>query len=111
VVRNLLVQHFGGSEAAGSVRRARAGRDGPAWGPVATALRERTVLALLASLLSLEEIGAELTVPINTVKSYVRSIYNKLGISSRRTAVLAGYEHGLIATPPAATGYPVTLSG
>jgi hypothetical protein len=50
-------------------------------------------------------------VPINTVKSYVRSIYNKLGISSRRTAVLAGYEHGLIATPPAATGYPVTLSG
>jgi hypothetical protein len=45
------------------------------------------------------------------VKTYVRSIYNKLGISSRRTAVLAGYEHGLTATPPAGTGYPVTLSG
>jgi LuxR family maltose regulon positive regulatory protein len=109
VVRNLLVQHFGGLEAAGSVRRARAGRDGPAWGPVATALRERTVLALLASLLSLEEIGAELTVPINTVKTYVRSIYNKLGISSRRTAVLAGYAS--LRRPPAGTEYPVTLSG
>jgi hypothetical protein len=33
----------------------------------------------------------------------VRSIYGKLGVSSRRTAVLAGYERGLIAATPAIT--------
>jgi hypothetical protein len=45
-------------------------------------------------------LGMAVGVPTNTVKTYVRSIYNKLGISSRRTAVLAGYENGLIATTP-----------
>ena len=33
---------------------------------------------------------------MNTVKSHVRSIYSKLGVSSRRSAVLTAYEHGLI---------------
>jgi LuxR family maltose regulon positive regulatory protein len=65
--------------------------------------RERAVLALLPSLLSLEEIGADLSVSVNTVKTHVRSIYGKLGVSSRRTAVLAGYERGLIAPAPALT--------
>ena len=48
-----------------------------------------SVLALLPSMLSLEEIALDLTVSVNTVKSHVRSIYMKLGVSSRRLAVLA----------------------
>jgi LuxR family maltose regulon positive regulatory protein len=58
--------------------------------------RELTVLGLLPSLLSLDEIAADLTVSVNTVKSHVRSIYAKLGVSSRRLAVLAAHEHGLL---------------
>jgi LuxR family maltose regulon positive regulatory protein len=45
--------------------------------------RELTVLGLLPSLLSLDEIADDLTVSVNTVKSHVRSIYTKLGASSR----------------------------
>ena len=58
--------------------------------------RELTVLELLPSMLSLDEIAADLTVSVNTVKSHVRSIYAKLGVSSRRLAVLAAHEHGLL---------------
>ena len=56
--------------------------------------REITVLGLLPSMLSLEEIALDLTVSVNTVKSHVRSIYTKLGVSSRRLAVLAAHERG-----------------
>jgi len=58
--------------------------------------REITVLTLLPSLLSLDEIAVDLTVSVNTVKSHVRSIYTKLGVSSRRLAVLAAHERGLL---------------
>jgi LuxR family transcriptional regulator, maltose regulon positive regulatory protein len=58
--------------------------------------RELTVLGLLPSMLSLDEIATDLTVSVNTVKSHVRSIYAKLGVSSRRLAVLAAHEHGLL---------------
>jgi LuxR family maltose regulon positive regulatory protein len=60
--------------------------------------REITVLGLLPSLLSLDEIALDLTVSVNTVKSHVRSIYTKLGVSSRRLAVLAAHEHGLLSS-------------
>ena len=46
--------------------------------------REITVLGLLPSMLSLEEIALDLTVSVNTVKSHLRSIYMKLGVSSLR---------------------------
>ena len=58
--------------------------------------RELTVLELLPSLLSLDEIATDLTLSVNTVKSDVRSIYTKLGVSSRRTAVHAAHEHGML---------------
>ncbi len=58
--------------------------------------RELTVLELLPSMLSLDEIATDLTVSVNTVKSHVRSIYTKLGVSSRRTAVLSAHENGLL---------------
>ena len=58
--------------------------------------REMAVLALLPSLLNAREIAAEFTVSVNTVKSHIRSIYSKLGVSSRRDAVLQAYERGLL---------------
>jgi DNA-binding CsgD family transcriptional regulator len=57
---------------------------------------ELVVLAMLSSLQSLDEIAADLIVSVNTVKSHVRSIYSKLGVSSRRSAVLAAHERGLV---------------
>ena len=51
---------------------------------------------MLPSLLPLVDIAADLTVSVNTVKSHVRAIYAKLGVSSRRAAVLAAHENGLL---------------
>ena len=58
--------------------------------------REQTVLGLLPSMLSLDEIAADLTVSVNTVKSHIRAIYAKLGVSSRREAVLVARERRLL---------------
>jgi LuxR family maltose regulon positive regulatory protein len=58
--------------------------------------RELAVLALLPSLLNAREIADEFTVSVNTVKSHIRSIYAKLGVSSRREAVLGAHERGLL---------------
>ena len=48
---------------------------------------ELAVLRLLPSGLSQREIGAELFVSINTVKTHTRSIYRKLGVAARDEAV------------------------
>lgn len=49
--------------------------------------RERDVLRLLPSRLSLREIAAELFVSQNTLKFHLRVIYRKLGVNSRAEAV------------------------
>jgi LuxR family maltose regulon positive regulatory protein len=49
--------------------------------------REREVLRLLRSKLSLREIAGELYISHNTVKGYTKSIYRKLGVSSREAAL------------------------
>jgi LuxR family maltose regulon positive regulatory protein len=58
--------------------------------------RELTVLAMLPSLLSLDEIAADLALSLNTVKTHLRSIYTKLGVGSRRMAVSAAEQYGLL---------------
>jgi LuxR family maltose regulon positive regulatory protein len=58
--------------------------------------RELAVLALLPSLLSAREIATEFSVSVNTVKSHIRSIYAKLGVTSRREAVLSAHGRGLL---------------
>lgn len=58
--------------------------------------REQAVLALLPSLLNAREIADEFTVSVNTIKSHIRSIYAKLGVSSRREAVRVAQERGLL---------------
>jgi LuxR family transcriptional regulator, maltose regulon positive regulatory protein len=54
------------------------------------------VLAQLVSLSNLGEIADDLDVSVNTIKSHVRAIYGKLGVNTRRTAVLRALEHGLL---------------
>jgi LuxR family transcriptional regulator, maltose regulon positive regulatory protein len=58
--------------------------------------RERDVLAQLVSLSNLGEIADDLAVSVNTIKSHVRAIYGKLGVNTRRNAVLTALEHGLL---------------
>jgi LuxR family maltose regulon positive regulatory protein len=58
--------------------------------------RELGVLQLLHSELSLREIGAELFLSLNTIKTHTRNIYSKLGAASRDEAVARAREQGLI---------------
>ena len=48
------------------------------------------MLQLLPSMMSNEQIARELFVSVNTVKVHLKSLYRKLGVSSRREAVMAG---------------------
>jgi LuxR family maltose regulon positive regulatory protein len=54
------------------------------------------VLRLLASHLSLAQIGDELSVTRNTVKGHVAAIYRKLGAANRAEAVRRGHDQGLL---------------
>jgi LuxR family transcriptional regulator, maltose regulon positive regulatory protein len=57
---------------------------------------ELAVLRELPSLLSLREIADARCVSVNTVKSHLRAIYHKLGVTGRRQAVEAGRRRGLL---------------
>lgn len=58
--------------------------------------REDAVLRLLPSGLSAREIGSELGISLDTVKTHTKSIYRKLGASSRRDAVARARELELL---------------
>ena len=58
--------------------------------------RELAVLRMLHSELSLREIGSELFLSLNTIKTHTRNIYLKLGASGRDEAVARGREAGLL---------------
>jgi len=58
--------------------------------------REAAVLKLLETNLTQRQIGGELYLSFNTVKSHVRAIYRKLGASSRAEAVEQARLHSLI---------------
>jgi LuxR family transcriptional regulator, maltose regulon positive regulatory protein len=64
--------------------------------------RELAVLRLLSSRLSLREIGNELYVSLNTIKTHTRSVYAKLRVSSRQQAVIRARELGLLGRSRAA---------
>lgn len=57
--------------------------------------RERVVLAELGEDVTLEEIATRLFVTRNTVKSQVRSVYRKIGVSTRAEAVAWAQAHGI----------------
>jgi len=56
--------------------------------------REREVLRLLSSEASIADIAAQLYLSVNTVKTHVRGIYRKLGVTNREDAVVAGRAAG-----------------
>ena len=58
--------------------------------------RELTVLRLLSGGLSEREIGRELFLSFNTVHSHVKSVYRKLGVSSRADAIARARDERLI---------------
>lgn len=60
--------------------------------------RELEVMALLPSSLTTQEIGDELFVSRNTIKTHLRRIYRKLNASSREEAVLIARDRGLLQT-------------
>jgi LuxR family maltose regulon positive regulatory protein len=57
--------------------------------------REGAVLRLLAGPLSLREIGDELFLSQNTIKTHTRAIYRKLGVSTRGDAIARGHDREL----------------
>lgn len=58
--------------------------------------RELQVLRLLATDLDGPGIARELVVSLSTIRSHTKSIYAKLGVTSRRAAVRRGEELGLL---------------
>ena len=58
--------------------------------------REHEVLQLLSAMLSTAEIGAEMYISVNTVKTHLRSIYRKLSAARRGEAVRRARELQLI---------------
>lgn len=56
--------------------------------------RESEVLALICQGLSNNEISQRAYLGINTVKTYIRSAYRKIGVTTRAQAVIWGLSHG-----------------
>lgn len=56
--------------------------------------RESEVVALITQGLSNSDIVERTGLSINSVKSYIRAAYRKIGVTSRSRAVLWGVEHG-----------------
>ena len=69
--------------------------------PTAAALseREQEVLALMALGLSNRQIAHELYLSVDTIKTHVRSVFSKLGVSNRTQAALVAADLGV--GPPA----------
>jgi DNA-binding NarL/FixJ family response regulator len=56
--------------------------------------REAEILAFITQGLSNADVSARTYLSPNTVKSYIRTLYRKIGVSSRTQAVLWGIDHG-----------------
>ncbi len=75
-------------------RRLMRARPGAAGDPLTA--RQVTVLRLLQGTLSLREIGQELYLSPNTVKTHTQAAYRKLGVSTRQDAVARAQQIGVL---------------
>lgn len=60
--------------------------------------REHQILALIAQGYSNREIAEESFLSVNTIKTYIRSAYSKIGATNRAGAVAWAIDHGLRST-------------
>jgi len=93
----------GGSTGPGPGRDEALRSVGPCAVPVELSAREREMVELIALGLSNEEIARHCYVTVNTVKTFIRSAYRKIGVTRRTQAVAWALEQGLV-EPSAATG-------
>ena len=56
--------------------------------------RESEVLALICEGLSNQEVAERLFVSVNSVKTYIRQVYGKTGVTRRTQAVAWAHRHG-----------------
>jgi DNA-binding NarL/FixJ family response regulator len=56
--------------------------------------REAEIIALITQGLSNQDIANRVYLSINSIKSYIRSAYRKMGVATRSQAVLWGVENG-----------------
>lgn len=66
--------------------------------------REAEVVSLITQGLSNEDIARRSFISINSVKSYIRTAYRKMGVVTRAQAVLWGVQHGML--PSRSRGVP-----
>ncbi len=66
--------------------------------------RESETIALITQGLSNQEIADRSFLSINSVKTYIRSAYRKIGVTRRSQAVLWGLQHGVVAVADLAVG-------
>ncbi|WP_226435588.1 LuxR C-terminal-related transcriptional regulator [Rhodococcus yananensis] len=78
----------------GTLRRTLAGSTAPSV-PAITAA-EQVILVHLPSGRTAEEIGHELQVSVNTVKTHIRNLYRKFGVRTRGEAISAAIRCGLL---------------
>jgi len=62
--------------------------------------RESEVLVLIAAGRSNQEIAADLSISLETVKTHVKHVFTKLDARDRAQAVIAAYESGLVVPSP-----------
>ena len=73
--------------------------------------REAEVLALITQGRSNREIARVMYLSINTVKTYIRSAYRKIGVTSRSRAILWGIDHGFQPSTSRMTGDDLANTG
>ena len=62
--------------------------------------RQRQILTLLANGHSYDDIGTALGLSVNTVRTHVRTLYERLGVSTKVEAVVVAMELGLLPRAP-----------
>jgi DNA-binding NarL/FixJ family response regulator len=69
------------------------------WDNDELSMREQEVLALIAFGMSNAEIGKELFLSVDTVKTYIRRLYSKLGVRNRAQAAMQAAGHHVMPPP------------
>ena len=57
------------------------------------------MLSLISQGYSNQEIASEVVLSINSIKTYIRTAYRKIGVDSRAGAVSWAIRHGFASTP------------